>query len=99
MSAVRYGKRFEQLWSQVWRHDAKYAAWMFEWQGMDEEDKERALAAVESHADYYSERPLDKRPYLRTWLKERRYEDEVVVADTRQAAWQEMGWGGLVQGG
>jgi hypothetical protein len=99
---MTYPEGFERFWSRVWRKDAKHAAHK-EWAKMDDADKKLAEEVVDQHFAYYAERELSYRPHVRTWLHQRRYEDELVDPCAgiqedlaQQKAWEQMGWGGMV---
>jgi hypothetical protein len=69
---------FEKLWRLYPRKVAKHPA-RLEWLKMSEEDKFAALHALPVHVRYWdlSGTPAEYRPHLRTWLHQRRYEDEL----------------------
>ena len=73
---VSYTEECEALWCQVWRRVGKCAAYK-EWQRLDEEDQQLALEVVSVHAMHYASNDLQFRPHLRTWLHQRRFEDEL----------------------
>lgn len=68
-----------EFWPQVWRITAKKAALkVFEKCATTEEVGKLIVAAMVSQKPQYEAREMDKRPYMSTWLNQRRFEDDAV---------------------
>lgn len=78
----QYSEEFERFWAAYWRRVGKAAAWD-EWRRLRKNgnlpDIDVLMETLEAQAPTYLDRELKYRPHARTWLHQRRWEDE----DTR----------------
>ncbi len=71
---------FAEFWAFYWRKvDRANALKAFKKVAVNEESKDRIIAAVKAQTPQYTMRESDKRPHAATWLNGRRYEDDPEV--------------------
>jgi hypothetical protein len=78
---------FEEIWAIFPRKVAKHPARQ-EWNRLSGEDKFAALQSLPLHVKYWqlSNYSPEYIPHFRTWLHQRRWEDELVLPQTRRSS-------------
>lgn len=77
---------FAEFWAFYWRKvDRANALRAFKKHAVDEETKDRIIAAVKAQTPQYMARDSEHRPHAATWLNARRYEEDPEVFDPGKA--------------